>query len=209
MKKDPHDVPHGDLMNAKVEQKERSHASILDSAARLVRERGISGARVADVMEGAALTVGAFYAHFASKDALINEVLRHSAAALRHRLFAPVDDRREADLKVILGRYLSAEHRDAARLGCPLPAVAGEVGTTAPQHGAVVAEHLDVLIDGLARRLPAEGLLPRRAVAIGLVALMYGGLTLARAVQGTELSDEILRACRALGAAAGGKEARS
>ena len=86
---------------------------------------------------------------------------------------------------------------------------AAAVQEPSQEHGAVVAEHLDVLIDGLARRLPADGLLPRRAVAIGLVALMYGGLTLARAVRGTELSDEILRACRALGAAAGGKEARS
>jgi TetR/AcrR family transcriptional repressor of nem operon len=32
-----------------------------------------------------------------------------------------------------------------------------------------------------------------------MVALMYGGLTLARAVRGSELSDEILRACRAFG----------
>ncbi len=43
---------------------------------------------------------------------------------------------------------------------------------------------------------------------IALVALMYGGLTLARALRGTVLSDEVLRACRTLGAAAirsGGK----
>jgi TetR/AcrR family transcriptional repressor of nem operon len=39
-------------------------------------------------------------------------------------------------------------------------------------------------------------------MAIGLVALMYGGLSLSRALRGTELSDEVLRACRALGAAA-------
>jgi len=40
---------------------------------------------------------------------------------------------------------------------------------------------------------------------------MYGGLSLARAVKGTELSDEVLRACRALGAAAarGGRGERS
>jgi len=45
-------------MNAKAEKKERSHRSILESAARLVREKGISGAGVAEVMKGAALTVG-------------------------------------------------------------------------------------------------------------------------------------------------------
>ncbi|MBC7977592.1 MAG: TetR family transcriptional regulator, partial [Myxococcales bacterium] len=42
----------------KAEQKQRSHETILESAARLLRERGISGASVADVMKGAGLTVG-------------------------------------------------------------------------------------------------------------------------------------------------------
>jgi TetR/AcrR family transcriptional repressor of nem operon len=71
-----------------------------------------------------------------------------------------------------------------------------------PQHRAIVAEQVQALIDGLAEHLPAGGLVPRRALAIGLVALMYGGLSLSRAVKGTELSDEVLRASRALGAAA-------
>jgi TetR/AcrR family transcriptional repressor of nem operon len=190
-------------MNAKVEQKARSHESILQSAARLVREKGISGARVADVMKGAALTVGGFYAHFSSKDELVDEALRRTAARLRDGLFARLDEKPEADrAEVILKRYLSADHRDAATLGCPLPAVVGEVGTTAPQHGAIVAEQLQALVDGLADHLPAGGIVPRGMLAIGLVALMYGGLSLSRAVKGTDLSDEVLRACRALGAAA-------
>jgi TetR/AcrR family transcriptional repressor of nem operon len=83
-----------------------------------------------------------------------------------------------------------------------MPAVVGEVGTTAPQHGAFVAEQLQALVDGLVEYLPAGGIVPRRMLAIGLVALMYGGLSLSRAVKGTDLSDEVLRACRALGAAA-------
>ena len=44
----------------KVEQKKLTHETILGSAARLLRNRGISGARVADVMSGAGLTVGGF-----------------------------------------------------------------------------------------------------------------------------------------------------
>jgi TetR/AcrR family transcriptional repressor of nem operon len=190
-------------MNAKTEQKERSHDSILQSAARLVREKGISGARVADVMQGAALTVGGFYAHFGSKDELVGETLRRTSAKLRDSLFARLTEKPEGDrAEVVLKRYLSPAHRDAATLGCPLPAVVGEVGTTAPQHRAIVAEQVQALIDGLAEHLPGGGLVPRRALAIGLVALMYGGLSLSRAVKGTELSDEVLRACRALGAAA-------
>src|SRR5439155_10925684 len=69
--------------------------------------------------------------------------------------------------------------------------------------------------DGLGRwagaALAATAIVPRRTLAIGLVALMYGGLSLARALKGSELSDEVLRACRALGAAAarGSKGERS
>ncbi|MCU1281501.1 MAG: tetR, partial [bacterium] len=51
-------------------------------------------------------------------------------------------------------------------------------------------------------RLPAAAALPRRQLALGLVELMYGGLALARALAGTELSDEVLKACRAVGASA-------
>jgi TetR/AcrR family transcriptional repressor of nem operon len=199
-------------MNAKAEQKERSHESILESAARLVREKGISGAGVADVMKGAALTVGGFYAHFSSKDELVDETLRRTSATLRDRLFARLDEKPEAErAEVVLKRYLSADHRDGGTPGCPMPAVVGEVGTTAPQHRTMVAGEVQALVDGLAQRLPADGIVPRRLLAIGLIALMYGGLSLARAVKGTELSDEVLRACRALGAAAarGGKGERS
>jgi TetR/AcrR family transcriptional repressor of nem operon len=204
-------LPRSASMNAKAEKKERSHQSILASAARLVREKGISGAGVAEVMKGAALTVGGFYAHFASKDALVDETLRRSNKSLRESLFARLDGKPQADrADVILKRYLSAEHRDGGAPDCPMPAVLGEVGTTAPQHRAVLAEQVEVMVDGLAHRLPAGGIVPRRALAIGLLALMYGGLSLARALKGSDLSDEVLRACRALGvAAAGGKAERT
>jgi TetR/AcrR family transcriptional regulator, transcriptional repressor for nem operon len=191
-------------VNAKTEQKERSHQTILESAARLLHEKGISGARVADVMNGAALTVGGFYAHFSSKDELVDEALRRTGAELRNHLFARLDEKPEADRpEVILKRYLAPAHRDASStLGCPLPAVVGEVGTSAPQHREVLAEQVQAMAAGLEEHLPAGRLIPRRQMAIALVALMYGGLSLARALRGTELSDEMLRACRKLGAAA-------
>lgn len=191
-------------MNAKTERKERSHQAILDSAARLLHERGISGARVADVMKGADLTVGGFYAHFASKDELVDEALHHTGAEVRNRLFAHLDDKPEADrAELVLKRYLSAAHRDAsATLGCPLPAVVGEIGTSAPQHRVAIAEQVQTMAAGLEQHLPLGRLIPRHSMAMALVALMYGGLSLARALRGTEGSDEMLRACRALGAAA-------
>jgi TetR/AcrR family transcriptional repressor of nem operon len=190
-------------VNAKVEKKERSHETILESAARLVRERGISGASVGEVMKGAGMTVGGFYAHFASKEDLIDEALRRTTGELIQRLFARIEEKPAADrAEVILKRYLSAAHRDEQTMGCPLPAVVGEIGTTAGQHGKVLAELVDALSVRLSEHLPKGKGAPVRTLALGLVALMVGGLSLARALRGTELSDEVIRACRQLGATA-------
>jgi len=190
-------------VNAKVEKKQRSHETILESAARLVRERGISGASVGEVMKGAGMTVGGFYAHFASKEDLVDAALRRTARGLLDRLFARIEEKPPADrAEVILKRYLSAAHRDEQTMGCPLPAVVGEIGTTAGQHGEVLAELVDALSVRLAEQLPKGKPAAVRTLALGLVALMVGGLSLARALRGTELSDEVIRACRSLGATA-------
>jgi TetR/AcrR family transcriptional regulator, transcriptional repressor for nem operon len=183
-------------MNARQDQKEQTHETILASAARLLRARGIAGARVADVMGAAGLTVGGFYAHFASKAELVDATLRRTGAELRARLFARLDEKPAADRPlVVLKRYLSAAHRDLESEGCPLPAVVGEIGTSAPEHVAVLRDYVEGLVAGVERTLPVG----RRALALGLVALMYGGLSLARALRGTPLSEEVLKACRALG----------
>jgi len=187
-------------MNAKTQQRERSHDTILASAARLMRERGLAGAKVKDVMEGAGLTVGGFYAHFESKEVMLREVLRRTSLELRTSLFAHLDEKPAADrVEVMLKRYLSARHRDETARGCPLPAVIGEVGTTAPEYAVVVEEQLVAMVDGMQREVSCHEGLSKRTVAIGLLALMYGGLSLSRAVAGTPLSDEILKACRAVG----------
>jgi TetR/AcrR family transcriptional repressor of nem operon len=184
----------------KAEQKERTHEAILASAARLLRSKGIAGARVADVMSGAGLTVGGFYAHFGSKEALVDDVLRLTASRLRARLLAGLEAKDEADrAEVVLKRYVSTAHRDDVENGCPFPAVVGEVATTAPAHREVLAEQVDTLAKELRGLLPRADRLPPRHLALGLLALMVGGLGLARALRGSALSDEVIKACRAFG----------
>lgn len=190
-------------MNAKQERKERSHQTILESAGRLLRSRGIVGARVADVMQGAGLTVGGFYAHFASKDELVSEVLHRLGAEYRERLFTNIDEKPPGDrVTVVLKRYLSAAHRDASDQGCPFPAIVGEVATTAPEQRDALGEEIGALIERLASLMPQRPDQKTRTIAIGLVALMIGGLSLSRALRGTALSDEVIHACRLLGVAA-------
>lgn len=187
-------------LTAKARQKGRTHEAILESAARLLREKGIAGAGVADVMKGAGLTVGGFYAHFDSKEDLIEETLRRTSEEVRQRLFDRLEDKpAEKRSEVVLKRYLSADHRDEFTQGCAFPAVVGEIGSTAGEYREVLREQIAALASALEGLLPANSEPPRRYLAIGLVALVYGGLSLSRALRGTPLSDDVLRACRALG----------
>ncbi len=115
-------------MSLKAEQKSRTRAAILESSAKLLRQRGIVGARVADVMAGAGLTVGGFYAHWPSKEALVDETIASTAEAMRARLFAGLEDKPAGDrAEVVVKRYLTAAHRDAPNEGCCFPAVASEI----------------------------------------------------------------------------------
>lgn len=186
-------------MSQKSEQRARTHQDILASAARLLRAKGVSGARVADVMAGAGLTVGGFYAHFSSKEALIDAALRRTARELRAGLFARLEDHPEPQrAEVVLKRYLSARHRDDPVHGCPFPSITSEIATQHEAHRAVLGEQLEELIVQLEPLMPGRGS-AARSLAVGMAALMYGGLSMARALGQGELSDEVLRACRALG----------
>jgi TetR/AcrR family transcriptional repressor of nem operon len=187
-------------MSTKVEQKERTHSAIIASACRLLREKGIGGARVADVMSGAGLTVGGFYAHFPSKEALVEEAIRRTAEFMRGKLFDRIEEKPlPVRAEVVLKRYLSAAHRDDPANGCPMPAIVGEVSTSTPEHRDVLAEQISAFAEELTKHLTKGDASSKRATALGMIALMYGGISLARALKGTDLSDEILRACRAFG----------
>ncbi|MBL4829430.1 MAG: TetR/AcrR family transcriptional regulator, partial [Aliivibrio sp.] len=71
-----------DPMGKRADEKIRTKERIIQAASTLIRETGIAGLKVADVMAAADLTHGAFYAHFTDKDALI-EAAFHKA--LDHR----------------------------------------------------------------------------------------------------------------------------
>ena len=183
-------------VNVRSDQKERTRRDILASASRLLRERGIDGASVAEVMKGAGLTVGGFYAHFASKEELVDASLRHSMRQMWGQLLPTVGSARGVEaVSAIVRRYLSRTHRDHPTEGCPLPAVVGDAAIGSQAVRDTLADELGHHCETLGELLHGE---QRRQKALALVALMYGGLGLARALAGTALSDEILVACRDL-----------
>ena len=65
------------------DQKQATRQRILEAAGRRFKQDGIDGAGVAAVMSDAGLTNGAFYAHFASKEDLVANVLADQLRAQR------------------------------------------------------------------------------------------------------------------------------
>ena len=65
------------------EHNEATRERILEAASRLFREHGIAAVGLAKIMAEAKLTVGTFYTHFKSKEALLQEALLRSLQA-RH-----------------------------------------------------------------------------------------------------------------------------
>jgi TetR/AcrR family transcriptional repressor of nem operon len=97
----------------------------------------------------------------------------------------------------VIGRYLSRKHRDNPQAGCLLPNVAAEVAREGEPYRSALASELSGFVQTIAELL-GDGTRSRQS-ALGLIALMYGSLSLARALQGTPLSDEFLQAGRQLG----------
>jgi TetR/AcrR family transcriptional repressor of nem operon len=145
--------------------------------------------------------VGGFYAHFASKKALVDETLRVALRETRSKLRSGLEGKTPlARVEAVLGRYLSATHRDDPSEGCPLPAVASEIATTERGYAKTLASELPSWSEAPAG-FDTKGI-SARTVSLGLMALMVGGLTLSRALRGTPLSDEILASSRRFGRAA-------
>ncbi|WP_257459631.1 TetR/AcrR family transcriptional regulator [Archangium lipolyticum] len=188
-------------MSQKAEQKQKSHDAILESAAALLLERGIRASSVMDVMKGAGLTVGGFYGHFESKEHLFTETIHRTARAMWSGLIqGAMRDTSRPPVLSVLYRYLSRKHRDNVEVGCPLPSITSEVAREGEPYREALEKELAGFIQDLSGLLgPGE---KSRENALALLALMFGALSLARAVRGTRLSDEFLEAARKFGARA-------
>jgi TetR/AcrR family transcriptional regulator, transcriptional repressor for nem operon len=185
------------MENARTERKDRSRERILASAGSLIREKGISGASVSDVMDGAGMTVGGFYAHFPSKMSLMEEAFRETIRKSRALLEAAAGDLQGTGrVRAMARSYLSRSHRDHPESGCPLPANLGEIARTDPAVRRVLAEELNDMTGELASQLEAAGHDDPDEEALAILACMVGGLTLSRALRDTALSDQVLQACR-------------
>jgi AcrR family transcriptional regulator len=172
--------------NHKAETRQR----IIDEASQRLRKDGIEGTGLVPLMKALGLTHGGFYAHFDSKDALVQAALE---AAATQALDKWRGAKAPAQLRALIDDYLSAQHRDQPGRGCALPTLAAELGLR-----GTPSPTADTLAAGL-----AEALAPVRVECEGedagmvALAIMVGAVTLARAMADAGASERILATARA------------
>lgn len=182
-------------------QSELNRAAITQASSRLLRERGIVGTSVADLMGAAGLTHGGFYGHFDSKDELAAEACKAAFAASVDRWKKRVAEAHDpgAARSAIIDAFLSVKSRNTPGQSCPTSTLAGDVAREAADAPirAAFATGLEDLLKIL-ESLQGSGSpgIDRRAASADL-ALLVGAQVLARATAQSPLSEEILAAARA------------
>lgn len=171
-------------------RKDASRSRIMEVAAERFRGDGIAASGLAKIMSDAGLTNGAFYPHFQSKAALVRETV---AVALEDQADQIGQALASGGLTMAIDNYLSAAHRDNPGKGCASAALLPEIAREPAETRRVYTEHLLALVRQVSAYLPPSARDPE-GVAFTIFATLIGALQLARAVEGTELSDRILAA---------------
>ncbi len=183
-------------MSASKDEKQKSHERIVESAAKLLRERGVDGASVAETMKTAGMTHGGFYKHFSSKGDLLAAALDQAFEEIAGML---QPDATTGKAREIAPRfqtfYLSDDHLNSPGYGCPIAALSGDVARGAIALKSRFGIGVKQIVALLARGLPGSEKI-RRDRATRQLAMMAGAIMIARASD-ADTAREVLEACRA------------
>jgi len=182
-------------------KKEQTRERILRAAARAIRKHGYEGLAIADVMKEAGLTHGGFYAHFASRDALLAQAAEQAGVESMENLsLALARAKPGEELMALVDSYLSDLHVEAAEqgLGCALAAGGSEVPRQHEDVRRAVSRRIRELVGLVERQFPDWGKSAAHEKAMAIVPCMVGTLMLARAVDDPRLSKAFRKAAREL-----------
>lgn len=172
------------------DHKAQTRQRIIKEASVRFRRDGIGATGLQPLMNALSLTHGGFYAHFTSKDELVEKALQAAGAQLDahcEMLFS-----QERPLEAFIDNYLSPWHQTSPGEGCPLPTMSAELGlrgqpsaTTDAVLGARLKQIETALGDGCG---DATGLM--------VMSTLVGALVLARSVEDSALGLRIMEVVR-------------
>ena len=175
--------------------KEATHDRIVEAAARAIRRSGYNGTGVADIMKAAGLTHGGFYAHFASREAMLAEAAdRAGSEAVQAMESVAAAVPPGQTFQAMVQAYLSEMHVNGIETGCATAALGSEMPRQAPEVRRAATRRIKEMIDLIARQFPDWGEPGVHERAMVTASTMVGALILARAVDDPRLSDALRKA---------------
>jgi len=177
------------------DHKQATRERIVAAAARAIREHGPDGVSVAAIMRSVGLTHGGFYAHFASKEALVSEALLHAAAETLEYLEVTAvraTGQSRVGIADLAEAYLSTVHWEHPGQGCVLAACGAELARAEEPVSGACSDSVHAFVRWLGQHSAAPQQRERSREATGALAAMVGGMMLARAVEDPAAARKIL-----------------
>ncbi|MEO7777209.1 MAG: TetR/AcrR family transcriptional regulator [Fibrobacteria bacterium] len=183
-------------MRYKPGHKDESRARILVAVGKGFRRHGIAGIGVDGLAKEAGVTSGAFYGHFGSKDQAFEAAAFAGLIELRQAI-----DRCQADfgsgwIESFVDFYLGFKRTCELDEACGLQALTPEVMRSDAGVRARYELELGKVVEQLSLGLPQPSREEREAQAWALLALLSGGVTMARAMADMAHSNAVAAALR-------------
>ncbi|WP_395608511.1 TetR/AcrR family transcriptional regulator [Pseudomonas sp. B22129] len=172
------------------DHKAQTHQRIIKEASVRFRRDGIGATGLQPLMKALNLTHGGFYAHFKSKDELVEKALQAAAAELDAHCEMLFNQERPLD--AFIDSYLSEWHLTSPDQGCPLPTMSSELGLRG-QHSSTTDAVLEARLKQVESVLKIDNADEKSLV---LMSTLVGALVLARSVENPELATRILEVVR-------------
>ena len=176
-------------------EKAQSRKRILAAAATRIREVGLEGVSVGELMKSVNLTHGGFYGHFDSRAHLVAAALEQALADGEKAAAAHTGERGNMTVKSIVNSYLSPAHRDHPSTGCAIPTLAGEVGRADPEVQAIMAQQLVKSFEIMAEAL-GDDARDREQFGVSAWSMMVGAMVVSRAMGSDPMADRVLALAR-------------
>jgi nuclear transport factor 2 (NTF2) superfamily protein/AcrR family transcriptional regulator len=176
-------------------ESENTRSDVLDGAGRNFRSHGFGGASVDAIARDAGVTAGAFYGHFRSKADAFREALAAGLSDLRRGIVAARERDGARWIERFAEFYMGDRRTCALAESCALQSLTVDAARADDAtRSAFEAEWIGI------RDAAAEGFAgdadERRAHATALLALLAGGVSVARAVRRREVGEAIAEAVR-------------
>lgn len=180
----------------KTDHKEQTRERIVSAAGRCFRKGGYSGIGVDGLAKEAGVTSGAFYGHFPSKEDAFKEAVIQGLREVYEAVLQLQEEHGDHWVHVFINFYLSTRRTCDLAEACALQALTSEVARSNVSVRTAYQEELIKVVNAIAQGLPMGGSDESISRAWALLALLSGGVTMARALANDELSDQVAEGIR-------------